>query len=746
MPTLNVLQLIGENCIRKSQIAIEYCYRFKGRHSGSFVFWIDAGTRAGFINGYRKIADSAKIPGRDDAGADILQLVCTWLRRQQGNKWLLVIDNADYSVAFSHGPKEELYVGLGTVNDSASPFSKFIPETPNGFVLITSRSRIVARKLTGDIINVLTVEPMPLNDARLLLHIQLAADEDVEDEDQLLETLSRIPLALKQAAAYINRDTPRLTVKKYLEELLEGGSAQAELLYQGFSDVRRDPNTVKSIGQTWQLVLYHIREMAPSSIRLLSLASLFDPDGIHEDLLMHYDDGQTATSGYQHKREDRFEKNIFILKSYSLITTNEYTGSFVMHRLVQSWLKLWLQRVGELEDWKVKFLSILSEAFPRDPYKNMAKCKTLFPHAVLAIDYRPNDVKYLDLYVTVLGNASSYAREMKNYKMAETMSEKAFRCSAESPSTGKSLILDRAQHLASILEVQSKWKPATDLIQHLYEERIESLGRHDPDTLACATRLSSLLVRQGKIKQSLALMKGVLKECKLALGPKHPDTLLIMSAVSSAYERMGRMDKALTLQKTVVESLKATVKVEHPSMLSAMHQLARILLFQHRSEEAERLEGQVFRTRQRLLGSEHLDTLSAMAQLAEIMYAQNRSEEAKSLEREVTLIREKVLGPDHPDTIFAKSHPAPRDDLVHTSRTVSLVSKAPLQAPKLPPRPVKAREEKFAKVDPQTQLAEKRPLRQSEPKFKEQQSETEASNTYLTVAPHDSTDDLELLV
>ena len=660
MPTLNVLQLIGENCIRKSQIAIEYCYRFRDRHSESSVFWIDAGTRAGFTNGYRKIADSAKIPGRDDAGADILQLVCTWLRRQQRNKWLLVIDNADYSVAFRDGAMEELFVELGTVHDSASPFSKFIPETRNGFVLITSRSKTIARRLTKDNTTVLTVEPMPLDDARILLRIHLAADRDIEDVDRLIETLSCIPLALKQAAAYINREAPPLTVKEYLQELLEGGNAQAELLYQGFSDVRRDPNPATSIGQTWQSVLYHIRDMVPSSINLLSLASLFNPDGIHEDLLKHYDDDQTAGSGYQRKKEDRFKKLISILRNYSLIMTNEHGDSFFMHRLVQLWLKTWLQRVGELEKWKVKFLSILSAAFPGDPYTDMEKCKNLFPHAVLAIDYRPADVVYLELYATVLEYASSYAAVIKDYETAEAMGEAAFGCSKESPGAENSLILRRALKLAFIFEVQSKWKPETDLIQHLYEERIESLGRHHPDTLACAAVFSVLLVRHGEKNESLAFTEGLLRECETALGPKQPDTLLIMSAVSSAYESMGQVDKAIALQKTVVESMKATIGVEHPATLSAMHQLARIL--KHSSEEAESLVRQVFSTRQKVLGSEHPDTLSAMTHLAAIMYAQNKSEEAKSLERQVTLTREKVFDPDHPDTPLSKSHVTSRDD------------------------------------------------------------------------------------
>ena len=718
-----------------------------------------------------------KIPGRDDAGVDILQLVCTWLRHHQKDKWLLVIDNADHSVVFSDGPKEELAVELGTVYDSASPISKFIPETRNGFVLITSRSKTVARRLTGDTTTVLPVEPMPLDEARTLLHIHLAADGNVKDVDQLLETLSHIPLALKQAAAYINRHAPRMTVKKYLQELLRGGSAQAELLYQGFSDVHRDPNPAKSIGQTWQLVLYHIRDMAPSSIHLLSLASLFDPDGIHKDLLMHYDDDPTDNLGYQHKRDVRFDKDISILKSYFFIMTNERGDSVVMHRLVQSWLKDWLQRDFELEEWKVKFLSILSMAFPGDPYEDLAKCKSLFPHAVFAIDYRPADVNHLELYATVLEKVSSYARAIGNYKVAEAMSEAAFRCSKEWPGAGASLILDRALNLASILEAQGKFEPATDLIQHLYEERIESLGRHHPDTLACAVAFSSVLVPQARSDESLAFIEGLLKECESALGPKHPDTLLIMSAVSSVYEGMGQVDKAIALQKAVVESVKATMGVEHPATASAMEELAGILLFskhsseeaerlerrvssirqrvlgsehpdtlsamphlaaiiyaQNRSKEAESLERRVFSIRRRVLGSEHPDTLSAMAHLAAIMYAQNMSEEAESLETQVTLIREKVLGPDHPDIRLVKSHVTSRDDWF----TPAGLSNSNLRHYQ------RHRELWMRLVNRQMQLADEKPLERSETVFKEQQSETKRATPHLAkVNPLETMGDLQ---
>ena len=553
-----------------------------------------------------------------------MQLVCTWLRRQLRNKWLFVIDNVDYSVAFRDGPKEELGVESGTLYDLGSPFSKFIPETRNGFVLITSRSRTIARRLTGDVKSVLTVEPMPLDDARTLLRIHLKADEDVKDVDQFLENLSRIPLALKQAAAYINKVTPRLTLKKFTQELLESGSAQAELLYPGVSDVRRESDTAKSIGQTWQLVLYHIREMAPHSINLLSLASMFDPDDIHQDLLMSYDYNQTATAGYQRKSKAEFEIDMSILKSYSLIKMNEHSDSFVMHRLVQSWLKAWLEGVGELEKWKVKFLSILSWKFPRDPYTNMAKCESIFSHAVLAMTYRPADVKHLELYATVLESASSYARAIGKYRMAETMSEAAYHRSTESPSAGNSSILRRALSLALIFEDQNKWRAATDLIHDLYVKRIESHGRHHPDTLACAAVYSLLLLRQEKAVESLYFMEQILIECVMALGPKHPNTSLIMNAVSLAYRGMGQVDKALALQKKVDEGMgffkdRATLwGMNHPPPInsSKANRLEAMLISQNRAEETQSLERQGFQTSKRALASEYPRTLAAMAHLA----------------------------------------------------------------------------------------------------------------------------------
>jgi hypothetical protein len=79
---------------RKSQLAIECCYRARERSPDCWVFWIHASSPERLKAGLRELADDLQLPERHGAGADILQIVERWLRGS-GSKWLLVLDNAD---------------------------------------------------------------------------------------------------------------------------------------------------------------------------------------------------------------------------------------------------------------------------------------------------------------------------------------------------------------------------------------------------------------------------------------------------------------------------------------------------------------------------------------------------------------------------------------------------------------------------------------------------------------------------
>jgi hypothetical protein len=59
------------------------------------VFWIHASNFDRIEQGYRKIAERMKIPGREDPKANILELVAKWLQDESKGTWLLVLDNLD---------------------------------------------------------------------------------------------------------------------------------------------------------------------------------------------------------------------------------------------------------------------------------------------------------------------------------------------------------------------------------------------------------------------------------------------------------------------------------------------------------------------------------------------------------------------------------------------------------------------------------------------------------------------------
>ena len=256
---------------------------------------------------------------------------------------------------------------------------------------------------------------------------------------------------------------------------------------------RRAPRAASSIGVIWQSTFDRIREKAPSTARLLSLMSLFHSNWIQDYLLVQYDDDKAA--GLDHRDESKlhFEEDISILRSYFLITMNEKGNLFTMHRLMQLSLTRWLGRKGELKNWKGRFLMIMSKAFPEVPDKDLARCRALFPHAVVAINYQPDNIEYGEYYATILRNASLFAQATGSYGMAENMSQSALSCCEASLGPQNSLTLSYAQNLASIVQHQGEYKSAEDMIRSVYEIREKSLGPTHPDTLSSAGILALVL-------------------------------------------------------------------------------------------------------------------------------------------------------------------------------------------------------------------------------------------------------------
>lgn len=78
----------------KSQLAIEYCYRYKESNPDAHVLWVYGGNVARFYEGYKRIAQLLELPALDDPEDSIQELVSSCLSSTTSS-YLLIVDNAD---------------------------------------------------------------------------------------------------------------------------------------------------------------------------------------------------------------------------------------------------------------------------------------------------------------------------------------------------------------------------------------------------------------------------------------------------------------------------------------------------------------------------------------------------------------------------------------------------------------------------------------------------------------------------
>jgi tetratricopeptide (TPR) repeat protein len=511
---------------------------------------VHASSQARFEEGYRNITDQVKLRGWDDPKANILNLVHSWLCNESNGRWIMIVDNANDPSVFFSLPMARLTTEESSSTQTSQLLSDFLLHSQSGSILITSRSRDLAFRLTGSYDGIIAMSPMDEQHALALLCKKLTSKANDEDAVELVKNLDYMPLAITQAAAYIRQRAPRYTVSRHLKELLVNDKGWMSLLQKDVGDSRRDGTASNSIIATWQISFEHIRRDRPSAAQLLSFISLFDRQGIPEYLLYKLGDiDSEADSAVDptDKSAIDFEDDIYTLTNYSLISSNISESMFEMHRLVQFSMKRWLTLCGELEKWKERYIRIMHEAFPEPSYENWTVCQALFPHTEVLLSYRPANRKCLEEWAATLSKAASYARYKGSYIVAGKMEQEAL-----------------------------------DL-------REEVLGKEHPDTLISTNNFALLLLNQGKYDEAEPLYRQTLALRGKVLGREHPDTLMSMNNLALLLDYQGKYDEAEPMYRQTLALTERVLGKEHPNTLLSMNNLALLLGSQGKYDEAEPL-------------------------------------------------------------------------------------------------------------------------------------------------------------
>jgi Cdc6-like AAA superfamily ATPase len=199
------IAVVGLGGVGKTQVALQFAYSVLDKHPDVSVFWIHALSLETFEQACREVAGVLGILGMEDGKEDAKELIQRHLSAERAGKWMLVVDNAD-----------DMEVLEGS--DGKKGILDYLPESESGLMLYTTRDKKTAHSLAGN--STMDVEKMELATASDLFKKMLTRKDLLYEEaivGKLLVELDFLPLAITQAAAYINVNP--VSVNEYLSHL-----------------------------------------------------------------------------------------------------------------------------------------------------------------------------------------------------------------------------------------------------------------------------------------------------------------------------------------------------------------------------------------------------------------------------------------------------------------------------------------------------------------------------------------------
>lgn len=628
-----IVSILGLGGVGKSRLALEFAFQVKSARPEDWIFWIEATDQLTFEKDVLEIGKKLRIPGIEDEKADVKNLVKQRLS-DSTERWLLVLDNAD---------DDALWGRHAATSSKTTTLVQCLPRTTNGLIIVTTRTPSVAAFLAGK--EVIELSMMSPNESvemftQALRKPHLAIDRAATVK--LLEKLAYLPIAIVQAASYLNM-TGR-PVYKYLELLDRPEEEAIQLLSKDFGDSTRYANANNPVATTWLISLNHIRKHHELAAKLLSSMVCLNEKSIPRSLLPETKSELDAIDA------------IAVLTGYSFVSRQ--TGSesltnseemYDLHRIVHLAGRNWLRTEGSLTDWTKTTIERIAKLFPTRDQENKSLWTTYLPHARRLCDNHecenvPARYQLLERMGLCFVADGKYDEAVNAHSLVVQWREKTLGASDRRTLNAYSMI-------GEALNMKGDWSAAEAYLQKAIEGQKGLLTSDHPDTLISMTDLASTYESQGRWTEAEALTMQVYNTKKRVLGEGHSLTLNSKAHLALIYCVQGRWKDSEELQVQVMNAQPRTLGLEHPLTLATMSNLAATYWQQGRWKEAEDLFLQVQDIRTRVFGADHPDTLTNVANLASTYQEQGRWAEAEKLQKEIIEIRTRVLKEEHPDTL-----------------------------------------------------------------------------------------------
>ncbi|KAF6829473.1 kinesin light chain [Colletotrichum musicola] len=521
--------------------------------------------------------------------------------------------------------REDTVAAPGNKPKLSSRLSDYIPECSQGSILITTRDKKCGTKFAraqslAD--SLVEVPKMSEKEARQLLHRILGDRFPSKDTSALSIQLEHLPLALVQAAAFIQENC--ISAREYLNLLKESDDAFAEALSDPFEAVGRDSTTPHAVTSTWIISFKQVQKRDPLASDILSVISLLDRQAIPEVFIMRYCDerGGKATT-------NDILKALGTLKAFSFVTKAK-DKTIDMHRLVHLVTRKWLASQNKSAEFTEHALKTMANIFSYGNHDTHAICRDYLPHAQALLSNVSASVQSCNIErATILYRMAGYHDYTGHWREAEERFQQAIELQTRLLGEEHDDALNSKTNLGLMhLCCDSGWL--------WWKEVDHRVNGEDQNTMECMTDLGALFVEQRRLKEAEELLSRVLAWHQRQRTADDTLKLRTTSTLGEVFLLQGRYDEAKKLQVWEVETRVRMLGEEHPDTLVSMGNLASTSMRPRQWEEAEKIQSQVTDISKRVLGEEHPDTLTAIAKLALIYSNLGRFKEAEGMLTQVT--------------------------------------------------------------------------------------------------------------
>jgi tetratricopeptide (TPR) repeat protein len=588
--TAVVQSVRGMGGVGKTQLAIEFAHAHASDYE--LVYWIAADESATIADQFAGLARALGLEPAPDSDALRAQ-VHDLLRSVRG--WLLIFDGADSA-------------------DDVRPWlpSGVMPPGVPCHVIITTRRG--GFSVFGRVLDLDVLDP---SDAERLLRTR-APDLSEEIAQQIAAELGRLPLALEQAAAYLDRTG--MPGRDYLELLRRRA---ADLYARGQVSGRRD-----TIATLWSLSVDRISNESPAAVQLLSICAYLAPEPIPLDLFTAHFSLLPEPLSSAAGDPLAFTDAVAVLADYSLATRTR--SGLQVHPLIQATTRGRLP-TGGFERSAATETSEAPAARP-EPHPLAVTLGLLRADAPEQIVSAPQAwIRWRELLPHVLAATGHVA--------AASPAEPPTQADASS-------LLDSA---ATYLRVQGRPDEARPLVERAIamDEAV-----HGPDHPDVAARLGNLALIDrdlGELGAARRYAERALTIHEAAYGPDHPAVAADLSTLALVLQDLGQSEAAQPLAERALVIDEAAYGPDHPEIATSLNNLAQIARDLGEPERARPLAERALAIDEAAYGPDHPDVAADLSTLALVLRDLGKPEAARPLAERALAIDEAAYGPDHPD-------------------------------------------------------------------------------------------------